>query len=293
MNDLEKKLICSICENKLQDAKKITKIILENDTTQKNKTFCNQMLLKLNNSAMNLIELPPNIKEFLIMEDGTTSFNENRYYLSDREKWVADLIFKMDIASSKLAEIGVNYINSTMLYGESGTGKTTLGRYIAYKMGLPFAYLNFSRVVNSHLGGTQKNISNVFDYIKRKKCVFMLDEVDAIGMKRGSEKEVGELSRIVISLMQNLDMLTNDVVLIGATNRIDIIDEALLRRFATKHEVKRLNEAERLKMAKKFFSDVNYEISEWDLNELVAKNNTQAQLLNDMIMILVNYYTQK
>lgn len=291
MNNLDKQLFERVCNNDIAGAKKILKIILEKDHTQANRAFCNRLLIRLNNSAMNLMELPADIKSLLIMEDVSVSFNENRYYLSQREQEIAEKIISMNRVAGRLADIGVNYVNSTMLYGESGTGKTTFGRYLAHKMGLPFAYLNFSRTVDSYLGSTQKNISKVFDYIKQQKCVFMLDEVDAIGMKRGKE-DVGEMSRIVISLMQNLDTLTSDITLLGATNRLDIIDEALLRRFTTKHEVKRLGVNERREMAEKFFGDVEYEISPIELRELAMVHDTQAGLMNRIVMVMVRHYTE-
>lgn len=292
MNDLDRKLIETVCRNDLQSAKKIVKIILEQDKTQKNRMFVSRYLTMLNNSAMNLMELPADLKNLLIMEDVSVSFNENRYYLSNRESKVVEKILKLNKASQILAEIGVNYINSTILYGESGTGKTTLGRYIAYKMGIPFTYLNFSRVVDSYLGSTQKNISKVFDHVKQQKCVFMIDEIDAIGMRRQDSKEVGEMSRIVISLMQNLDTLTSDVVLLGATNRLDIIDEALLRRFTTKHEVKRLNEQERYEMASKFLADVDFDYDDDWLIGICERDNTQAGLMNELVEALVEKYTE-
>lgn len=291
MNNLDKQLFERVCNNDITGAKKILKIILEKDHTQANRAFCNRLLTRLNNSSMNLMELPADIKSLLIMEDVSVSFNEKRYYLSQREQEIAEKIISMNRVAGRLADIGVNYVNSTMLYGESGTGKTTFGRYLAYKMGLPFAYLNFSRTVDSYLGSTQKNISKVFDYIKQQKCVFMLDEVDAIGMKRGKE-DVGEMSRIVISLMQNLDTLTSDITLLSATNRMDIIDEALLRRFTTKHEVKRFDENERREMAEKFFCDVGYKISPIELRELAALHDTQAGLMNRIVMVLVRLYTE-
>lgn len=293
MNDLDRRLIESVCRNDLQSAKKIVKIILEQDKTQKNRMFVNRYLTMLNNSAMNLMELPNDLKNLLIMEDVSVSFNENRYYLGNRERDVAEKITKLNKASQRLAEIGVNYINSTILYGESGTGKTTFGRYIAHKMGIPFAYLNFSRVVDSYLGSTQKNISKVFDHVKQRKCVFMIDEIDAIGMRRQDSKEVGEMSRIVISLMQNLDMLTNDVVLLGATNRLDIIDEALLRRFATKHEIKRPNKQERYEIASKFLTDVDFDYDDDWLIGICERDNTQAGLMNELVAALVEKYTEE
>lgn len=292
MNDLDRKLIETVCRNDLQSAKKIVKIILEQDKTRKNRMFVNLYLTMLNNSAMNLMELPADLKNLLIMEDVSVSFNENRYYLSNRESKVVEKILKLNKASQRLAEIGVNYINSTILYGESGTGKTTLGRYIAYKMGIPFAYLNFSRVVDSYLGSTQKNISKVFDHVKQQKCVFMIDEIDAIGMRRRDSKEVGEMSRIVISLMQNLDTLTSDVVLLGATNRLDIIDEALLRRFTTKHEIKRPNEHERYEIASKFLADVDFDYDDDWLIGICERDNTQAGLMNELVEALVERYVE-
>ncbi|MCC2255982.1 ATP-binding protein [Ruminococcus sp. CLA-AA-H200] len=292
MNDLDRRLIEAVCRNDLQSAKKIVKIILEQDKTQKNRMFVNRYLTMLNNSAMNLMELPADLKNLLIMEDVSVSFNENRYYLSNRENEIVGKILKLYKASQRLAEIGVNYINSTILYGESGTGKTTFGRYVAYKMGVPFAYLNFSRVVDSYLGSTQKNISKVFDHVKQQKCVFMIDEIDAIGMRRRDSKEVGEMSRIVISLMQNLDTLTSDVVLLGATNRLDIIDEALLRRFTTKHEVKKLNEQERYEMASKFLADVDFDYEDEWLVGFCERDNTQAGLMNELVEALVERYVE-
>lgn len=292
MNDLDRRLIEAVCKNDIQAAKKIVRVVLEQDKTQKNRQFVNRHLMMLNNSAANLMELPADIKNLIIMEDVSVSFNERRYYLSAREQEISNRIFKMNGAATKLAEIGVNYVNSTILYGESGTGKTTFGRYLAYKMGVPFAYLNFSRVVDSYLGSTQKNISKVFDYVKQQRCVFMIDEIDAIGMRRKDSKEVGEMSRIVISLMQNLDMLTSDIMLLAATNRLDILDEALLRRFTIKHEIKRLTAEERFAMAKKFLDDVGFACDDEWLHSLADKDNTQAGLMNELIMALVNHYAE-
>ena len=239
LNENVKNLIRSVVDNDLPKAKTYANIIVTNETSASNQYFCKTIKNKLE-TQHNFIELPYDIKGILKMEDVSTSFNEKRYFLTDREKKIFEQIEMSNNTNKKLTEMGIRYLNSTLLYGESGTGKTTFGKYVAYKLGLPFSYLNFSQCITSALGGTSKNIEKVFDYVAKQKCVLMLDEVDAIGIKRGKE-DLGEMSRIVIGLMQSFDLLENDVIVIGATNRKDMIDEALIRRFSIIHEVKKLN----------------------------------------------------
>ena len=291
MNEEVKSLIEYVCRNNLRDAQSVAKSILEKDTTKTNHLFCQRMLNHLNNSPLTLMELPPNLTGILVMEDISLSFHENRYYMTKEERNVIDRIIRMNQVAEKLAEYGVRYLNSTILYGESGTGKTTFGKYLAHRLGVPFAYLNFSQAIDSHLGDSQKNIARVFDYIKNQKCVFMLDEIDAVGAARG-RNDVGEMNRIVIGLMRALDQLGNGVILISATNRIDILDKALLRRFSIKHEVHRLSKAERLMMAQKFYEDIGFGSFNEQLAVMCEPDQTQADLMNKLVENLAAHLEQ-
>lgn len=141
-----------------------------------------------------------------------------------------------------------------MLYGESGGGKTELAQYIAYRMKLPFFLVRFSGLVDSKLGQTSRNLNLIFSFISRNPCVLCFDEIDAVGIKRGMTQEVGEMSRITISLMQELDALPSNVLLIGTTNRIQEIDPALDRRFQIRHEVVGMNRAEAEALDKRILS---------------------------------------
>lgn len=195
LNKNIKELIKSVADNNLEKAKTYAEIIISNETAISNQYFCKTIKNRLE-TQHNFIELPYDIKGILKMED-VSNFNENRYYLTDREKDIFTQIAMAKNTNEKLSEMRIKYLNTTLLYGESGTGKTTFGKYVAYKLGMPFAYLNFAQCISSYLGATSKNIEKVFDYISKQKCVLMLDEIDAIGIKRGKE-DLGEMSRIVI-----------------------------------------------------------------------------------------------
>ncbi len=292
LNENVKNLIRSVVDNDLSKAKMYANIIVTNETSASNQYFVKTIKNKLE-TQHNFIELPYDIKGILKMEDVSTSFNEKRYFLTDSEKKIFEQIEMANNTNKKLTEMGIRYLNSTLLYGESGTGKTTFGRYVAYKLGLPFAYLNFSQCISSYLGSTSKNIEKVFDYVAKQKCVLMLDEVDAIGIKRGTE-DLGEMSRIVIGLMQAFDLLENDVIVIGATNRKDMIDEALIRRFSIIHEVKELNTNNAYNLIINYLDNLKIKYDDDNILDYVeTHHNKQSEIIKDIVKSIVKMINEK
>lgn len=150
LNENVKNLINCVVDNDLSKAKVYVNKIISNETAASNQYFCKRIKNKLE-TQHNFIELPYDIKGILKMEDVSTNFNQNRYYLTDREKDIFNKIFMAKNTNSKLSDMGIRYLNTTLLYGESGTGKTTFGKYVAYKLKMPFAYLNFSQCISSLL----------------------------------------------------------------------------------------------------------------------------------------------
>ncbi len=287
LTDNQKRLIQAVAQNDTDAARKCAMACVEEDTTSKNELFCKKYKSLLEGTQSNTPRLPHDLKNVLYIEDVSHSFQEGRYYLSDREKEVYENIIRMKKVNEKLMEMKISYLNATLLYGESGTGKTTFGRYIAYKTGLPFCYLNFSNLIDSYMGNTSKNISKAFFYAISNPCVFMLDEIDCISIRRSDTDSGGgtggELARITITMMQEFDKLRNDIIVIGATNRKDRIDEALLRRFSLKHEVKPLDVGEREKMLRKYLEDINITFSDKEVLSMIEDSENQSILLNDLI----------
>ncbi len=278
-------LIRSIAENNIKAARQWAIICCDEDKTQKNASFVERYKSMLNQQENKFIELPSNVSGFICAEDVTETFNINRYFLSERERSLAERITRMAKASAKLKELKIPYRNSTLLYGESGTGKTMFGRYIAYKFELPFLYLKFSTLISSYMGNTSKNIAEAFKFAMKTPCVFMLDELDAISTNReeGKGSASSEMNRITITIMQELDQLTNDAVVLAATNRIDVIDSAVLRRFSVKHEVKLFNDDEKLQLLDAFLSDVGVDFSGSRINSILSTGANQSAIINRAI----------
>lgn len=139
--------------------------------------------------------------------------------------------------SSQLETQGIDISKTMILYGQPGCGKTSIAHYISNLTGLPLVLARLDSLVSSLLGSTAKNIRKIFDYVQDFPCILFLDEFDAIAKARDDQKEIGELKRVINSLLQNMDSMPKHCVLIAATNHPELLDRAVWRRFLQKIEV--------------------------------------------------------
>ena len=279
--------IKALAENRIQDAKNEAICCCVNDTTKKNQSKTEYYKKLLMNGSVNLFELPPNLKGLINMQD-VSDFREERYYLGKQQKYIFEQIVRGVRVTTKMLEYGIPYANSTLIYGIPGTGKTEFARYIAYKLRLPYAYLNFSYLIESYMGKTAQNLQRVFDYCKGQKCVLMLDEIDCIGLERGHDTGVdGELGRTTIALMQALDGLIDGQVVIAATNRCDRMDKALLRRFQLNIEFVPFVQEERIAMIQTFVNSVDPTFLTDKILQYAEEPHTQAETIRYLIEKIV------
>lgn len=131
----------------------------------------------------------------------------------------------------KLKVHGIEASNTLLLYGPPGCGKSTVAKYISEKTGLPLVIARFDAIVSSLLGNTAKNIRKIFDFADSRPCILFLDEFDAIAKARDDQYELGELKRVINSLLQNIDAYSQNNILIAATNHPELLDKAIWRRF--------------------------------------------------------------
>ncbi|MDD0974266.1 AAA family ATPase [Pseudomonas fontis] len=121
-----------------------------------------------------------------------------------------------------------------LLSGPPGTGKSLVAGHIAAQLNRPLYTVRLDSVISSLLGDTAKNIRQIFDFIPKRNGVLFLDEVDAVAKLRDDRHELGELKRVVNTLIQGLDSLDDHAVVIAATNHSGLLDPAIWRRFPYK-----------------------------------------------------------
>jgi len=130
--------------------------------------------------------------------------------------------------------IGIEPPKGVLLYGPPGTGKTLLAKAVAHETEASFIRIIGSELVQKFIGEGARLVREIFNLAKQKApTILFIDELDAIGSQRLKIATSGdrEVQRTLMQLLSELDgfELRGDVKIIGATNRVDILDPALLR----------------------------------------------------------------
>src|SRR4051812_7607534 len=137
-------------------------------------------------------------------------------------------------APAKFAAVGARIPRGVLLVGPPGTGKTLLARAVAGEAGVPFLATSGSEFVELYVGVGASRVRTLFQEARKQApCIIFVDEIDAVGRRRGGhvgvshEEREQTLNQILVE-MDGFDQRTN-VILVAATNRPDVLDPALLR----------------------------------------------------------------
>ena len=142
---------------------------------------------------------------------------------------------ELSLKSPELFEkVGIESPKGVLLYGPPGSGKTLLAKALAHETNATFISITGSELVQKYIGEGARIVRELFQYAHNKTpSIIFIDEIDAIGSKRldiatGGDREV---QRTFMQLLAEMDGFTSrgNVKVIGATNRVDVLDEALLR----------------------------------------------------------------
>src|SRR6185437_11126698 len=133
--------------------------------------------------------------------------------------------------STSLESRGFSVRRKLIFTGPPGCGKSLTAQAIANELKLPHFVVRFDAIIGSFLGQTATHLRQIFKFSESSHSLLLFDEIDALGKRRGNPMDVGELDRIVIALMQELELSHPQGLLIATSNIPEHLDRALWRRF--------------------------------------------------------------
>ena len=131
----------------------------------------------------------------------------------------------------RLTKHGLNPRRKILLIGPPGSGKTMTATALAGELTIPLFTVVFDALITRFMGETATKLRLVFDAMLQTRGVYFFDEFDAIGSRRATSNDVGEIRRVLNSFLQFLENDDSDSLIIAATNHPKLLDSALFRRF--------------------------------------------------------------
>ena len=147
---------------------------------------------------------------------------------------IDDLKFIVSLLKNpnKGSDLGAEVPRGILFSGEPGTGKTLLAKAVAGESDVPFIYMNASNFIELYVGTGAKRVRELFNVArKHEPCIIFIDEIDAIGSSRGSNRSNSENDQTINALLQEMDGFKDkgNIFVIAATNNPDSLDKALVR----------------------------------------------------------------
>ncbi|MBN3748314.1 ATP-binding protein [Burkholderia sp. Se-20373] len=180
--------------------------------------------------------------------------------------------------ASELKAVGIEPARSCVLFGDPGTGKTELALWLARQMKLPVILARLDGLMSSFLGTTSRNIGNLFSFANRHRALLILDEFDAIAKLRDDPNEVGEIKRVVNTLLQNLDERARHGLTIGITNHPQLLDPAVWRRFELQIEMPKPDQHARTRIIGRYAKPLEFGRAQSKLLACILEGASGAEI---------------
>lgn len=227
-------------------------------------------------------------------------------YFTDRSNVNLEEVVFNDAVSAQISQFLKEYqfrevlekydlpvVNKMLLYGKTGCGKTMTAKAIAKKLDKKIIIVNLANIVSSKLGETAKNIEGLFKEVNYESAVLFFDEFDSLGQIRDYDnKDNSEMKRVVNAILQLIDNFPKKSILIAATNQIQMIDEALVRRFELKLEFtlpsKAVLDNYYDTLLAKYPSEFTQLERLYDVSFAEAKNHVFKEVKNNIIQAEIN-----
>jgi AAA+ superfamily predicted ATPase len=168
--------------------------------------------------------------EFII-DKATSEYRFNNLVCSDAVKQDLEFFIHEHQSIQILRKYDLPVSNKVIFHGPSGCGKTLAAYVLAGELQKMMVVVNLGAIVSSKLGETSKNLAKIFKRAAAEECIIFIDEFDSLGKVRDYSQDHGEMKRVVNTILQLFDYLPQNSIVIAATNQVNMIDDALVRRF--------------------------------------------------------------
>jgi SpoVK/Ycf46/Vps4 family AAA+-type ATPase len=149
-------------------------------------------------------------------------------------------------------------INKFLFQGAPGTGKTEAVKQLARILEREIYMIDFSAIVDSKMGQTQKNMSALFKeingFVHPEKVIVLFDEIDAVALDRTNANDLREMGRATSSLLKNMDRMDERIVLVATTNLYEHFDKALIRRFDSVIDFNRYSQSDLMDISEEYLN---------------------------------------
>ena len=245
--DLLKRLFRAVSLNSPSELEKLCAVVVEDERRKGHDALAQQLESILSASTLDKSEkvqerhLGPLPKakrtEHPLVNFRPTETLRNQMVLSPEVELRFQAIENEFAARERLNRFGLLHKRRVLLYGPPGCGKSLGAERLAYNTGLPFFRVRFDALLSSMFGESAQNLRQVFTLASERPSLLFLDECDFIARSRKSTNDVGEVPRIVNTLLQLMEDFDGSGLIVAATNLTGALDEALFRRFDDVFEV--------------------------------------------------------